>query len=324
MKTVVYHHYGPPDVLQLEDVPIPTPNDDEVLIRVDATTVTPTDCAARSGRPASARLVFGLTRPRTAVLGGELAGRVEAVGGSVDRFREGDDVVAVTGAELGTHAEYVCMSQDASIVPRPADMTAAEALAAFGGGLTALPFLRDEASIGSGDTVLVNGAAGAIGTAAVQLARHAGATVVGVCSAPKAELVRSLGAAKVIDYTAEDFTDAARAYEIIFDAVGASSFRRSRRALTRDGMYLTTVPSVAIALQMAWTCFVSGPRAVVAFTGLRSTAAKTADLRLLSRLVDEGQLQPVLDRCYPLDAAAEAHRYVETGHKTGTVVLTTG
>jgi NADPH:quinone reductase-like Zn-dependent oxidoreductase len=330
MKAIVYTKYGPPEVLQLKEVEKPTPKDNEVLIRIYATTVTAEDCAFRKAglsmpptlQHMGARFVTGLTRPKKTILGTQLAGEIEAVGKDVKQFREGDPVFAATGAGLGTYAEYICLPEEGALTMKPANMTYEEAAAVPSGALTALPFLRDKGSIQSGQKVLVNGASGSVGTYAVQLADYFGAEVTAVCSTTNLELVKSLGADRAIDYTKEDFTKGDETYDIIFDTVGMSSFSRCKSSLVQRGVYLTTVPTLAILLQMLWTSKIGSKRAMIAFTGLRPPSEKAKDLDFLKGLIEAGKLRPVIDRRYPLEQTAEAHRYVDKGHKKGNVVIT--
>ena len=322
MRAIVYTRYGPPEVLQLKEVPKPTPKDDEVLIRIHATVATTAEIAGRKGVPFLVRFFTGLRRPRKTILGGEFAGEIEAAGKDVTRFKEGDRVFAAPGTSYGTYAEYKCMPEEGALAAMPANASFEGAAAICEGGLTALPFLRDNGGIQSGQRVLVNGAAGAVGTSAVQLARVFGAEVTGVCSTSNVELVKSLGADEVVDYTTEDFTRTGQSYDIIFDAVGKSSFSRCKGALNRGGVYLTTVPSLAIMLQTLSTSKIGSNRAAIAFTGLRSSSAKTKDLVFLRELAEAGKIRPVIDRRYPLEQTVEAHRYVEGGHKKGNVVIT--
>lgn len=321
MKAIVLDKYGSPEVLRLEEVEKPTPKDNEVLVRIHATTVTPPDCAFRKGEPFIARLYSGLMRPKLKP-GGELAGEIEHVGKDVELFKKGDHVFGSAGPDFGAHAEYTCLPEDGTLAPRPANVTFEEAAAVCDGALTALPFLRDKANIQSGQTILVNGASGSVGAAAVQLAKHFGAEVTGVCSTRNVELVKSLGADKVIDYTREDFTKRGETYDVIFDAVGKSSFSRCKSSLKQGGSYLTTVPSLAIPLQMLWTSNIGSKKATLALTGLRPSSEKARDLLFIKELVEAGELKPVIDRRYSLERIAEAHRYVETGHKRGSVVVT--
>ena len=322
MKAVVYRSYGSPDVLKLEEIEKPTPRDNEVLIRIHATVATTAEIAGRKGDPFMVRFFTGLRGPRKTILGSEFAGEIEAVGKDVKRFREGDQVFAAPGTDFGSYAEYKCLPEEGALASKPANTTYEEAAAVCEGGLTALPFLRDAGKIQSGQHVLVNGASGSVGTSAVQLAKYFGAEVTGVCSTTNLEMVKSLGADEVIDYTKEDFTQTGRTYDIIFDAVGKSSFSRCKGSLTQRGVYLTTVPSLAIPLQMLWTSRIGGKKAKIAFTGLRPSNEKVKDLILLKELVEAGKITPIIDRSYPLEQIAEAHRYVEKGHKKGNVVIT--
>jgi NADPH:quinone reductase-like Zn-dependent oxidoreductase len=322
MKAIVYHEYGSPDVLRLEEVERPTPKDNEVLIRIHAAAVSTAEMAARKGDPFIARLAFGLLRPSKPVLGSEFAGEIESTGKDVTRFSVGEQVFAATGADCGGHAEYICLPEDGALARKPSNMTFEEAAAVCEGGLTALPFLRDNGKVERGQRVLINGASGAVGTSAVQIARYFGAHVIGVCSTTNVELVKSLGADEVIDYTREDFTRTGQTYDVIFDAAGKSSFSRCRGSLTPGGIYLTTVPTLAIIPQMLWTSKIGRKRAIIAFTGLRAAKEKAKDLVVLRELCEAGKLKPVIGGRYRLEQTAEAHRHVESGHKRGHVVIT--
>ncbi|MGA9525489.1 MAG: NAD(P)-dependent alcohol dehydrogenase [Myxococcaceae bacterium] len=322
MKAIVYDVYGPPDVLSVQEVAKPEPREHELLIRVRAAAVTTADCAARKGDPFITRLAFGLTKPKNRVLGTELAGDVEAVGKGVTRFRPGDEIYAATGAAFGAHAEYLCLPEDGAVALKPSNLGYEEAAALCEGPMTALPFLRDEGRVQRGQTVLINGASGSVGTAAVQLAKDFGAVVIGVCSTRNVELVRSLGADEVIDYTREDFTRRRSAYDVVFDAVGKSSFSRCKDSLRPSGVYLSTVPTLTTGLHVLWTRFFGGKKARLAFTGLRPPGEKSRDLEYLRELAEAGRIRAVIDRRYPWEDSAQAHRYVDEGHKTGTVLLT--
>jgi NADPH:quinone reductase-like Zn-dependent oxidoreductase len=325
MKAIVFEEYGPPEVLQLKEVAKPIPKDNELLIRIDATVVTALDVGSRKGEPLFSRIVSGLRTPKTTILGFEIAGEIEAVGKDVTRFRIGDQVYGSTTLSLGGHAEFICLPEDGAVAIKPANMTYEEAVAIVEGGLTALPFLRDKANIQSGQEVLINGASGSIGTAAVQLAKYFGAEVTGVCSARNLELVKSLGADKAIDYTKEDFAESGHTYDAIFDTVGKSSFSHSKSSLKKEGLYLSPAPpSLAMLLRVLWTSMIGGKKAMIAFTGLRPSSEKSADLVILRKLIEEGKIKSVIDRRYPLEQTAEAHRYVETGHKRGNVVIAVG
>jgi NADPH:quinone reductase-like Zn-dependent oxidoreductase len=320
MKAAVHRRYGPPGVVTVEDVPKPVPADGEVLVPIHAAVVGVVDGLARRGAPFYARAHFGLRRPRFPVLGCDFAGQVEAAGPAVTRLAAGDQVFGTIAPRFGAHAEYVCLPQQAAVAPKPASLSYPEAAALA--DATALCFLRDKAGLRRGQTILINGASGAVGTAAVQLARHFGASVAAVCSGANADLVRTLGAGDVIDYTETDFTRTGQAYDVIFDVAGTTSFSRCRPALSRPGTYLTTAPSPAIFPQMAWTARFGGRKAVVAFTGLRAASEKRKDLLYLRDLAEASALVPVVGACYPLPRIADAYRHIEAGHKRGNVVVT--
>ncbi len=325
MKAIVCTKYGSPDVLQLKEIEKPTPKDNEVLIRIYATTVTSEDCAFRKGDSPYASRVFvtgGLLKPKKTILGTQFAGIIETAGKDVRRFKEGDQVFAALGSSLGAYAEYISLPEDGALAIKPANVTHEEAAAVPSGALTALPFLRDKGHIQRGQKVLINGASGSVGTYAVQLAKYFGAKVTGVCSSANLALVKSLGADSVIDYTSEDFTQSGQTYDIIFDTVGKRSFSHCKNSLKPRGIYLTTVPTLAILLHMLWTLKIGSKKAVITFTGLRSSSEKTKDLIFLKELIEAGKIKPAIDRRYPLEQIAEAHRYVEKGHKKGNVVIT--
>lgn len=322
MKAVIYTQYGSPNVLQLKEIEKPIPADNEVLIKVYATTVETTDAIFRQGKNLSARLFTGLFKPKFTRPGGEFAGEIEAVGQAVTRFKPGDQVFGTTAPNFGAHAEYICLPENGAMALKPATLTYEEAVALHPGALTALPNLRDAANIQPGQKVLINGASGSIGVSAIQLAKHFGAEVTAVCSTANAELVKSLGADVVINYKKEDFTKGGQTYDIIFDTVGKSSFSRSKGVLKEGGIYLTTVISPAILPQMLWTSKFGRKKAQIVFAGLRSVSEKNEDLAFILKLVETSELKPVIDRCYPLEQIAEAHHYVDTGHKKGNVVIT--
>lgn len=315
MKAIVYTKYGSPDVLHLQEVETPTPKDNEVLVKIHATTVTTAGLASVSGKPFIARIFLGLARPKVPILGVELAGEIEAVGKHVSRFEIGNQVFAEP--ETGAFAEYTCIPEDGLLAIKPTNATYEEAAAACDGVLTALPFLRDGGKIQEGHRVLINGASASIGAAAVQLAKHFGAEVTGVCSTTNLELVASLGADHVIDYTKEDFTKAGKQYDIIFDVVAKNSFSRCKRALTENGIYLRTFPTPGVMLPK-----LGSKKAKFIATGLRPLDDRLKDLLFLKELMEAGKFKTVIDRRYPLERIAEAHRYVATGHKKGNVVIT--
>ena len=321
MRAIVYERYGSPDVLQLKDVEKPIPKDNEVLIRVHATTVTSGDHRVRSldipvGFGIMSRLVFGVLKPRQPILGTELAGIVESVGNAVSKFKIDDQVFAFDGASMGCHAEYKCMPEDGAVVLKPANLTYEEAAAISFGGTTALDFFR-RGKIQRGERVLVNGASGAVGTAAVQLAKHFGADVTGVCSATNVELVRSLGATRVIDYTKVDFTQNGETYDVIVDTVGTAPFSRSKDSLTERGRLLLVLGGLPGMLQIPWVSMTSSKKVIAG-----PAAERVEDLRFLAKLAEAGEFKPVIDRRYPFEQIAEAHRYVDTGRKRGNVIIT--
>lgn len=321
MKAVVCTKYGSPEVLQIKDLKKPIPKNNEVLIRVYAVLVTPADCAFRKGEPFISRFFSGLQKPKF-IPGDEISGEIEAVGEDVKLFKKGDRVFGSSSLTFGAHAEYKCLPEGEALVLKPANLNYGEAAAICYAGLTALPFLRDKANIQSGQKILINGASGAIGTFAVQLAKNYGAEVTGVCSTANTELVKSLGADKVIDYTREDFTKTGQTYDIIFDVVAKSSFPHCKSSLNQSGIYLTTFPSPGVIFQMLWTSIFSRKKAIFMATGLRSSRKKVKDLIFLKELAEAGKIKSVIDRRYPLEYIAEAHSYVEKGHKKGNVIIT--
>ncbi|HEY7185340.1 MAG TPA: NAD(P)-dependent alcohol dehydrogenase [Vicinamibacterales bacterium] len=318
MKAAIVRRYGPPGVVRVEDVPRPDPKANEVLIKVRASTVSAGDARLRSARVPPGfgvllRLGFGIFGPRRPILGWEFAGEVAAVGPSVSRFAPGDRVF---GVRMGSHAEYVAAPAD-NTVPIPPSVGYEDAAALVFGGMTTLFYLRDKAKIQLGERVAVNGASGAVGTAAVQLAKHFGAIVTGVCSAANADLVRSLGAARVVDYTREDFTKIGDTYDIILDAVGNCPFSRCERALAPEGRLLLVVSSLGEMLRGLVQPSRAGRKVL---TGVGSP--RSDDLMLLAELAASGALKPVIDRTYPLARIADAHAYVDTGRKRGSVIIT--
>jgi len=322
MKAVVVTKYGPPEVLEVKQVEKPAPKDKEVLIRIHATAVVATDPQFRKGDPFIVRFFNGFAKPNHSTPGDVLAGEIETVGKDVTLYKPGDRVIAACAMTQGGQAEYICLPEDGPLAIKPVNMSYEEAAGVPDGALGALNFLRDAARIQSGQTVLINGASGSVGTYAVQLALYFGTHVTGVCSTTNVELVRSLGAHKVIDYTKEDFTRNGQTYDIIFDAVGKSSFALCKGLLTPNGVYVTTVPMPDFLLGVLLTSKRSkGKRAAFVAPGLRSASDKAKDLNFLKELIEAGKLRSVTDRHYPMERIVEAHRYVEQGHKKGNVII---
>jgi NADPH:quinone reductase-like Zn-dependent oxidoreductase len=330
MKAIVYTEYGSPDVLHLAQVEQPTPKENEVLIRVHGVNVNFGDLIARKlGKIAPnefympslffffARMEFGFRKPKKPILGNEFAGEVAAVGSGVTRFKVGDLVFGYRGMDMGAYAEYVCMPEDGKLALKPANLTIEEAATIPGGALTAWSLIQ-KANIQPGQKVLVNGASGSIGAHVMQLARYLGAEVTGVCATPRVDMVWALGADKVIDYTREDFTRNGETYDLIFDVLGKSSFSRCKRALTPNGVYMLASFKLKHLVQMLWTSRAGNQKVICALS-----SEKPEDLLFIKERVEAGDIKAVVDRCYPLEQAADAHRYVESGHKQGNVVILT-
>ena len=328
MKAIVSTEYGTPDVLQLKEVVKPTPKDNEVLIRVHASSVNFGDLMARNFKAVSPRkfnmpfifwlpskISFGLRKPNITILGNELAGEIESVGKDVKRFKKGDRVFGYPGLSFGAYAEYVCLPENGVLAIKPTNMTYEEAAVVPYGAIMALNLLR-KANIQPRRKVLVNGASGGIGSAAVQIAKHFGAEVTGVCGTPRLEFVKSLGADHVIDYTKEDFTQNGKTYDFIFDILGKGSFSRVKHSLKPNGILLFASFKMKHLLQMLWTSMIGGRKVICALA-----PGSVEDLISVKELIEAGKLKAVIDRCYPLEQTAEAHRYVEQGRKQGNVVI---
>ena len=321
MKAAVYRTYGSPDVVRIEEVPTPVPRDHDVLIRIRASTVSSGDCRVRGlnvprGFGLLVRPVFGLRTPRKPILGSELAGTIEAVGRSVTRFQIGDAVFAFPGFDLGCHAEYRTMREDGRLAPIPPGFTFEEAAAFSFGGTTALYYLRDLARVRRGDEVLIVGASGAVGSAAVQLAVYFGARVSGVTSTRNVELVRSLGAERVLDYTREDFRRSSASWDIIVDTAGGADFASCAPVLKNGGRLLLLAATLPQLLGSVW------PRAGGKRVLAGNAKERVEDLRDLQAIAEAGHYRPLIDRCYPLEQIADAHAHAESGHKRGNVVVT--
>jgi len=328
MKAIVYSDYGSPEVLHLADVEKPLPLDNEVLIRVHATSVNFGDTMARNFKAISprqfnmlfliwfmAKISFGLNQPKITILGNEFAGEIEAVGKNVKRFKQVDQVFGYTGEKMGAYAEYLRMPENGVLAIKPTNLTFEEAAGLPYGALMALSLLR-RANIHLGQKVLINGASGGIGSAAVQIARYLGAEVTGVCSTSKVDFVKSLGAAKVIDYTKEDFTQNGETYDLIFDILGRSSFSSCKSSLKPNGIHLFASFKMKQLLQMLWTSRSGGQKVICALG-----PGSLEDLCSINELIEAGKIRAYVDRSFPLEQAAEAHRYVEDGHKKGNVVI---
>ncbi len=322
MKAIVCTKYGSPDVLQLKEVEKPIPKDNEVLIRISATTVTIADCRVRGFKvPLSfwlpARIALGFRRPKKDILGVELAGEIESIGKNVTLFKKGDKVFAFPGhSSFGCYAEYKCMPEDGVIAIKPKNVTFEEAAAISFGGVTALHFMR-AANIQKGQKVLIYGASGSVGTYAAQLAKYFGAEVTGVCSTTNLEMLKSLGADNVIDYTKKDFSKKGNKYDVIFDAVGKSSFSGCIKSLKNEGVYLHAVATPALTIRMRLTTMTTKKKLIGG-----TLNPKAEDLVFLKELVETGKIKPIIDRIYPFEEIVEAHRYVDKGHKKGNVVIT--
>jgi NADPH:quinone reductase-like Zn-dependent oxidoreductase len=322
MKAAVYEKYGPPEVVEIREVDKPVPEDNEVLVRIHATTVAAADWRMRKADPALVRIMNGLWAPKKAkILGMEFSGVVESVGKAVTLYKEGDQVFGSTGFKFGAHAEYTCLPEDGGLGAKPANMSLEEAAAVMFGGVSALHFLR-KAGVEAGQKVLIYGASGSVGVFAVQLAKHFGAHVTGVCSTANLDMVRSLGADEVIDYTKEDFSQAGQVYDVVVDTVGKSGFSRTLKALKRGGVYAQIGASSRMlsmlgeTLRGMWTSATGKARVIGGMA-----QATPDDLPFFKRLIEAGELRTVIDRRYSLDEIVEAHRYAEAGHKKGHVVV---
>jgi len=332
MKAIVRTEYGTPDVLHLTEMEKPAPKDNEILVRVYATSVNFGDLLARNFKAVSprkfnmpfflwlpAKIAFGLGKPIITILGSELAGEVEAVGRDVTKFKTGDQVFAYLGMNMGANAEYVCIPESGSVALKPSKLSYEEAATLPYGAIMATSLLG-KAKLQPGQKVLINGASGGIGSMAVQLAKHFGAEVTGVCGTPRLEFVKSLGADKVIDYTREDFTHNGETYDLIFDILGRSSFAKLKRSLKPNGIYLLASFKMKALLDMLWTSFTGSKQKVIC--AFANEAPES--LAFVKKLVEEGKVKAIVDKSFPMEQAAEAHRYVEEGRKQGNVVIAIG
>ncbi len=321
MKSIVVNAYGGPEVLKLENVEKPTPESDEVLIKIEATAVTRASVMMRTGTPYFGRLFTGISKPKVKTPGTDLSGIIEAIGSDVTRFSIGDKVMAATDLKCGAYAEYICMSEDAMIVHQPENLSAEEATGIIDGGSTALAFLTDQVTIQPGDKVLINGASGSIGIAAIQLAKAFGAEVTAVCSGKNKSLVVGVGADHVLDYTKNELEKSTVQFDVIFDTVGKLSFFKAKKHLTTSGVFLTPVLEFPALLTMLFVNPFSKKKLKFAATGLRKQGQRMRDLTKITEMLANNKLKTVIDKVYSLEQIQEAHAYVDAGHKRGNVII---
>lgn len=321
MKAIVCTKYGSPEVLELQELPKPSPKDQEVLVRIHATTVTAADSMMRRADPFISRFFLGFNKPKNPITGTGFAGKIEAVGKDVKKFKVGEEVFGETGVTFGANAEYVCVAEAGVIRHKSPEMSFEEAATICDGVLTSYNFLTGLAKVQRGHKVLIIGASGSLGTAAVQLAHHVGANVTGICSTSNIALVKSLGADAVIDYTRVDFTKTGEKYDIIYDTVGKSSFSKSKSSLRAKGQYISPIGGFSMLLDMLWTSMFGKKKAKFSATGFLPAPDLLSFLEEIENLFSSGKIKSVIDRYYPLSQVADAHRYVDKGHKKGNVVI---
>lgn len=321
MKSVIANSYGGPEVFNVENVNKPTPKENEILIKIKATSITAASTFIREGKPYIGRLFIGLTKPKIKTPGTDLAGTIESVGAKVTKFKVGDNVMAETGMTMGAYAEYICLKEDELVVLQPDNVSPEEATGIIDGACTALGFFTDAVTISKGQKVLINGASGSIGTAAIQLAKESGAEVTAVCSGKNKALVLDLGADAVLDYTTDDLEKTQEKFDIIFDTVGKLTYRKGKKLLTAKGVYLTPVMSFPALLNMMFVSPFASKKLKFAATGMRKHDLRMRDLVTVQGLLQSGKITSVIDRVYKLDQIQEAHSYVDKGHKRGNVVI---
>ncbi len=321
MKAILVTGYGGPEVLQIKDVATPSPKENEVLIKIHAAAVNNTDTTFRKGKPFISRFFTGLSKPKHSIPGDVLAGEITEKGKNVTRFRIGDRVYGYTSGTLGAHAEYICLPENSAIIKIPQNTGYDEAAGIVDGGHTALVFLSDKGKISDKQNVLIYGASGSVGTAAVQIANSYGAEVTSVCSTAKIEMIKAIGAKRIIDYTKKDFTQENEKYDIIFDTVAKKSFSQCKNVLAENGIYLTTIPTPRVLIKRLFQSKDRGKRSFFIAAGLKPVNQKIENLKYISELVKIKKMKPIIDRVYSIDDIAEAHRYVEKGHKKGNVVI---
>ena len=321
MKAIIVTRYGGPEVLQIKDVPTPSPKENEVLIKIHAAAVNNTDPVFRKGKPFISRFFTGLSKPKYSIPGDVLAGEITEIGKNVTRFKIGDHVYGYSSDTLGAHAEYICLPENSAIVNIPENSNYEEAAGIVDGGHTALVFLRDKGRISDKKNVLIYGASGSVGTAAVQIAKSYGADVTGVCSTTNIEMIKAIGVKRCIDYTKNDFTQEDEKYDIIFDTVAKKSFSQCKNVLSDNGIYLTTFPNPSVLIKGLFQSREKGKRSFFVAAGMKPVNEKIKNLQYISELIKNNKLKTIIDRRYSMDDIAEAHKYVETGHKKGNVVL---
>lgn len=321
MKAIICTKYGAPDVLELREVKKPIPKDNELLIKVHVTTATAADSMMRRADPFICRFFLGFMRPKNAITGTGFSGEIEAVGRNAKSFQVGDQVFGESGINFSANAQYVCVSEDGVLAIKPDYISHEKAATICDGVMTSFNFLKNIVEIKAGQKILINGASGSLGTAAVQIASHFGADVTGVCSSRNVDLVKSIGASKVIDYKKEDFTQARNSYDVIFDTIGKSSFGSCKDSLTKKGCYLSPVLGMNLLLKMLWTSKFTHKKAKFSATGLMPALELRNFLKEIVKLVKDGKIDPIIDRSYKLENTSEAHEYVDTGHKKGNVVI---
>ena len=321
MKTIITTKYGSPDVLKLTEAAKPVPKEDEILIKIEASSVTAADSMMRKGEPYFGRLFIGLTKPKNPVPGTGFAGIVEDMGKDVKSFKIGEAVFGEIVLGPGTNCEYVCVPENGVVLTKPSNISFEEAAPVCDGALTSMSFLKDIGNIKPGQKILINGASGSLGSAAVQLAKEFGAEVTGVCSTSNIDLVKDFGADHVIDYTKIDFTKESARYDIIYDTVGTLSFSNCKKALTSEGLYMSPVLGMALLFQMIRTGISGRKKAKFSATGLRPVAELNILFKELKELLQKGALKTYIDKSYPLEEVSNAHQYVDSGHKKGNVVL---
>ncbi|MFT5983887.1 MAG: NADPH:quinone reductase-like Zn-dependent oxidoreductase, partial [Ulvibacter sp.] len=319
MKAIVCTKYGSPDVLQVQEVEKPRPKDNEVLVKIYSASITTAETMMRTGYPLIGRLFMGLTKPKHSIPGTGFAGKIEAVGKNVTAFKNGDSVFGESISTFGTYAEYVCVEEKGVLAIKPENITFEEAAVVGDGQITSLNFLKELANIQKGQSVLINGASGSLGTAAIQLAKHFGADVTGVCSTKNLEMVKSLGADLVIDYTTTDFTKNGQTYDVIYDTVGKSSFSSCKHSLTQKGIYMSPVLGFPLLFQMMKTSIIGDKKAMFSATGILPLEKVRSFLQEIKELMEAKKLKSVIDKSYSLELVADAHRYIDKGHKKGNV-----